>query len=193
MRSSARAWTGLAALLGLGALIGWWLPRGLLDWQPMHATAQPWRWWTAAFVHWSALHLVANLGGALLVGALGHVARLPQALAWAWFAAWPLTHLALWVQPGLAHYGGLSGVLHAGVAVAAFGLLARGRGIGRAVGVALAAGLLVKIGLEAPWAGPLRQVTGWDIAIAPLAHLSGAAAGALCAALALRPGRWRRR
>ena len=29
--------------------------------------------------------------------------------AWAWFVAWPLTHLGLLLQPSLLHYGGLSG------------------------------------------------------------------------------------
>ena len=36
--------------------------------------------------------------------------------------AWPLTHLSLLARPEVMHYGGLSGVLHAGVAVAALGL-----------------------------------------------------------------------
>lgn len=196
MRSSARparAWVGLAALLGLGALLAWRLPSGWLDWQPGRAGTQPWRWWTAAFVHWSAAHLLANLGGALLVGALGWVASLPQRLAWAWFVAWPLTHLALGLQPGLRHYGGLSGVLHAGVAVAAVWLALRGRGLHRWVGAALAAGLVAKVVLEAPWSGPLRQMAGWDIPLAPLAHATGALAGALCALAAERLGRGGRR
>lgn len=191
MRSSV-SWLTLAAVLGVGALVGWWLPAPWLDWQPARAFSQPWRWWTAAFVHWSALHLVANLGALAVIAALGMVARLPSRIAWAWLAAWPLTHGALLLQPTLAHYGGLSGVLHAGVAVAAVGLVLRGQGTARAIGAAIAAGLLAKVLLEAPWAGPLIQPHGWDIAVAPLAHATGALAGWVCAWVALQFGGRRR-
>jgi len=132
-------------------------------------------------VHLSPLHLVANLLGTALVAALGLAAGCGRRAALAWALAWPLTHATLLLQPALSTYGGLSGVLHAGVAVAAWQLLRGGRGAHRAVGAALAIGLLLKLGLEAPWQGPLRQVPGWDIAIAPLAHAGGAAAGWLCA------------
>ena len=96
------------------------------------------------------------------------------------------------MQPTLAHYGGLSGVLHAGVAVAAVGLILRSHGMPRAIGAAIAAGLLAKILLEAPWAGPLTRPRGWDIAVAPLAHAAGALAGWVCAWLALQCGGRRR-
>lgn len=153
----------------------------VLRWQPELAFSQPWRAITAAWVHLSALHLGANLLGTALVAALGVVAGCGRRAALAWALAWPITHLALLAQPALTHYGGLSGVLHAGVAVAVWRLLRAERGVRRAIGAALAVGLLLKLGLEAPWQGPLRQVSGWDIAIAPLAHATGAAAGALCA------------
>jgi hypothetical protein len=45
--------------------------------------------------------------------------------------------------------------------------------------------------LERPWAGPLAQPAGWDIALAPLAHATGAAAGALCGLGTALAGRWR--
>jgi rhomboid family GlyGly-CTERM serine protease len=176
----ARAWLALATLLALGSAIGWVLPAMALDWQPAHAFDQPWRWWSAAFVHWSALHLGANLAGLVLVAALGHAAGAPAPVALAWALAWPLTHGALLAEPALAHYGGLSGVLHAGVAAAATWLLWSARGRRRAVGAALAAGVLAKVGLEAPWAGPLAVGGGWDIAVAPLAHAAGALAGTSC-------------
>ncbi len=183
--ASQRWWPALAWLLAAASLLAWWLPAALIDWQPALALSQPWRAWSAAFVHWSGLHLGANLAGAAVVGALGVAARLPPQMALAWFAAWPLTHAGLLLRPELAHYGGMSGVLHAGVAVAALWLLARSCGRRRLIGAAIAGGLLVKIAAEAPWGPALRQGGGWDIAIAPLAHASGAAAGALCAALLL--------
>ena len=45
-----------------------------------------------------------------------------SAAALAWALAWPLTHLALLAEPALLRYGGLSGVLRAGAAVAAVAL-----------------------------------------------------------------------
>jgi rhomboid family GlyGly-CTERM serine protease len=175
----------LTAVLGSASLIVWWLPAALLDWQAALAPRQPWRAWTGAFVHWSEMHLGANLAGTAVVAALGWVARLPTRAALAWALAWPLTQAALLVQPGLAHFGGLSGVLHAGVAVAALWLAVKGRGRQRAIGAALLLGLMAKVLLEEPWGPPLRHGGGWDIATAPLAHATGALAGLSCGMLAL--------
>jgi rhomboid family GlyGly-CTERM serine protease len=160
-------------------MAAWWLPATLLDWQPGLAASEPWRWWTAAFVHWSPRHLVANLLGAGLVAALGWVARVPRSAALAWSIAWPLSHGALLVQPALAHYGGLSGVLHAGVAVATLHLLRNEHGRRRLIGGTVFAGMVLKLLLEAPWGAPLRYTAEWDIAVAPLAHATGAIAGVL--------------
>jgi rhomboid family GlyGly-CTERM serine protease len=182
------AWFTGSLLLAAGALLAWWLPGAWLDWQPALAISQPWRWWTAAFVHWSAGHLAANLGAAIVVGAFGLAARVPWSFTLAWLAAWPLTHGLLWLQPRLLHYGGLSGVLHAGVAVALVFLLARGERRQRGIAALVTAGLLVKLWLEAPWGEPLRHSAGWDIALAPIGHATGALAGALCALAALAAG-----
>lgn len=172
-----RAWGALAAVLGAGAVAGWWGPALALDWQPALAAGEPWRWWTAAFVHWSEQHFFGNLAGAAIVGALGVVPRLHWRAALAWALAWPLTHLALLLQPSLAHYGGLSGVMHAGVAAASVELCRTPRT--RWVGVCLLIGLGTKLVLDEPWGAPLQHPEGWDIAIAPLAHSSGAIGGAL--------------
>jgi rhomboid family GlyGly-CTERM serine protease len=185
LSASAHLWLALCAALGLGALLGWLAPALLLDWQPELAAGEPWRWWTAAFVHWSPGHLGSNLVGLLLVAALGHVAALPRRAAAAWLLAWPITHLGLLMQPALAHYGGLSGVLHAGAAVAGCWLLATARGRPRLLGAVLLTGLAIKILLEEPWGPPLVQRAGWEIALAPAAHATGALAGVACAALLL--------
>lgn len=142
-------------------------------------------------MHWSLGHLGANLAGTALVAALGARARADRADAWAWFAAWPLTQLGLLLQPGLLHYGGLSGVLHAGVVIAAIGLLQRESGVRRTVGALILGGVALKVGLEQPWQGGLRQAPGWQIAIAPAAHFSGALAGLVCG-VAAATWRWRR-
>lgn len=177
----ASAWLLLSLLAGLGALVAWAADPALLRWQPELAWQQPWRFISAAWVHLSMLHLLANLLGTALVAALGWAAGCDRRAALAWALAWPLTHAGLLLQPGLSHYGGLSGLLHAGVAVAILQLLRGTRGQRRTIGALLAAGLLLKLLLEAPWLGALRQPAGWDIAIAPLAHSSGAIAGWLCA------------
>lgn len=184
MRSSADGWLAIAALAAAGSLAAWFLPAAALDWQPARAAAEPWRALTAAFVHWSPLHLGANLAGTAVVAAFGRAAALPPRAALAWAAAWPATQLALLAQPALAHYGGLSGVLHAGVAVAAVHLLAR-PGRARWIGAAVLAGMALKLLLERPWAGPLAHPPGWDIAVAPLAHAAGAVAGATAGALSV--------
>ncbi|RZU00641.1 rhombosortase [Rivibacter subsaxonicus] len=156
-----------------------------LEWRPTRTWIQPWRIWSAAWVHYSQLHLLANMAGAVLVIALGIAARMPTRAALAWFMAWPLTHLALLLRPELAGYGGLSGVLHAGVAVVAVELILRS-GRERRLGLAIAAVLLLKIVLEEPWGPALRWPAGWDIAVAPFSHAAGVVAGALCALLAAR-------
>ena len=169
-------------VLVLGSVVAWWLPAAALDWQPELAWQQPWRWFSAAWVHWSPTHLGVNLLAAAVVGAFGWAARVPTAQAGAWLMAWPLTHLGLLIEPDLAHYGGLSGVLHAGVALVCLSLLASGPGARRWVGAAVAAGLLLKLLSERPWGPALQHWPGWDIALAPVAHTTGAVAGLLGAA-----------
>ncbi|WP_271008080.1 rhomboid family intramembrane serine protease [Paucibacter sp. B51] len=186
--AQARAWLGLCALLAAGGLLAGALPSAALDWQPSLAASEPWRAWSAAWVHWSLLHLLANLAGCAVLGALGLSARLGTPWALAWFATWPLTQWGLLLLPTSAgplhHFGGLSGVLHAGVAVATVALLQR-PGRDRHIGLAIAAGLIAKLWLEQAWTGPaLREVAGWDIAVVPFSHFSGAVAGGLCGLVA---------
>jgi rhomboid family GlyGly-CTERM serine protease len=180
-RPGQLGWWSVAAALVLGALAALWVDAHRLDWQPGLAWTQPWRWWSGAWVHWSFGHLGANLAGTALIAALGARAHADRADAWAWLVAWPLTQLGLLVQPTLLHYGGLSGVLHAGVVIAAVGLLQREQGLRRMVGALILCGVALKVGLEQPWQGGLRHSPGWDIAVAPAAHLSGAVAGIVCA------------
>ncbi|MFI4929137.1 MAG: rhombosortase [Burkholderiales bacterium] len=179
------AWWWLAAVLAGGSLLAAGTDPRQLDWQPTLALTQPWRCWSAAWVHWSDGHRWANLAGTLLVAALGWRANCDRLDSLAWFVAWPLTHLGLLLQPALAHYGGLSGVLHGGVVVAAVSLMQREHGARRALGVAILSGVALKVVLEQPWQGALQRVQGWDIPIAPGAHLSGALMGAGCALAAV--------
>lgn len=180
----------MAAALCAGSLIAYALERqGAVaganpsvgfDWQPALLGTQPWRAWAAAFVHYSDRHLLANLAGALGVAALGLAARVPVRSV----LAWALVQVGLLLQPGLQHYGGLSGVLHAGVAVVATHLLWSPSRTQRRIGMAVLAGLLLKLLGEAPWAGVISHPSGWDIAVAPGAHVSGVLVGCVLAALA---------
>jgi rhomboid family GlyGly-CTERM serine protease len=179
----AIAWCALAGALAVMAILLARVPREAIDWQPSLALAQPWRAWSAAFAHWSGAHLAANLAGCAVVAGFGVAAGVARRAALAWLLAWPLGHALLALQPALTHYSGLSGVLHAGVAVAALHLVWHAQGRRRAIGVAVASGLTIKLLLEAPWGPPARNWAGWDIPVAPLAHATGALAGLACATL----------
>lgn len=171
----------MALVLGVGAVVGLGVDGALWSWAPALAGSEAWRWWTAAWVHWSRWHLLANLAGLAVVALLGWRAGTGRADAWAWALAWPLSHGALLLQPALQRYGGLSGVLHAGVVIVALRLAFGTPGPRRTIGAALLAGVALKLLLEEPWRSALRQSADWDIAIAPAAHVAGAVAGALCA------------
>lgn len=224
-----RAWMLVAALLAAGALGVAALgdaARTTLDWQPATLVAQPWRAWTAAWVHLGTTHLVANLGAVGLLALLGRRAGLGPRDATAWALAWPLTHAlmsaAATAWPAgfgawLPHVAGMSGVLHAGVAIAALSLAGRrdepasvaasadadapvhpeaaappyveGPDPRRArlVGRMLLVGLAAKVIAESPWDLAPRLDAVLGIAVAPEVHLAGALAGAIAWAL-LRAG-----
>lgn len=187
------AWLAVALLLAAGVVVvalaqGLGTGTGarssvarLLDWQPALAWREPWRWWSAAWVHGSVVHGAQNLGGALLLAWLGVAARVPAKLALAWLLAWPLTQGGWLLGPELAHFFGLSGVLHAGVAILGLHLLCRRRE--RLCGLLMLAGLGVKLMHEQPLGPVLRAAPELGIAVAPWSHLSGSIAGLLAAAL----------
>ncbi len=178
-------WCGISMLLACGALLAHNRASHAIDWQPLLAWSQPWRWWSAAWVHLSDMHLHANLAGTALVAMLGVASDVPSRAAMAWLVAWPLTHLGLLTIPALAHYGGLSGVLHAGVAVVALQLLIEGPRRRRWLGAALLGGLALKLIAEAPWEDVVQPARGLDIATVPLAHVSGAVSGLIACLLLL--------
>lgn len=163
-----------------------------LDWRVPQWQTQPWRLWTAALVHWSDAHLGVNLLGCVALLAWGNAAALGRRQTLAWLLAWPLTHLLLGTDPSLTRYGGLSGLLHAGVAVGAWALVWHSLGRRRLVGALVLAGLVLKQVTEVPmlahWFGlePLalaRALPGApQFQVASYAHWCGVLAGVLCAA-----------
>ena len=182
---ATHAWAGVALLLCAAALVGWPIDRETLDWQPALAFTQPWRAITAVAVHYNGIHLAGALAGTVLTGALGVAARVPARIVWAWLVAWPLTQFGLLIKPELLHYGGVSGVVHAGVAAVIVFLLVQKQRAQRLIGAAMLIGILIKVLGETPWGPALRHPEGWGIAVAPIAHATGAAAGACCALIAL--------
>lgn len=219
-RPGLRLWWALCLALALptlllNAALRTWLAQGAVpldmavtDWPPLAQalvmrpdagwSQPPWVWWSSAWLHGSTPHLLRNLAGLALVGALGMLVRPSRQAALAGWLAWPLTQLGMLMQPSLGSYVGLSGVLHAGVTVLALHAVTRPlrqppspsavhpvspsapstTGI-RLVAVALLVGLGVKVLMENPWGQTLVASTSSAINVAPWAHLSGCAAGAL--------------
>jgi membrane associated rhomboid family serine protease len=251
------AWVMLTALLCVGAIVvtaisaegGGALATArlanALDWQAALGLHEPWRLWTCAWVHWSATHLLVNAAGAVVVAFVGWRARLPPAAALAWFLAWPITQGVMAslgadrLGAAMPHYGGLSGVLHAGVVVLGLSLAwpvmharlrppaapsrmdtgfmaTRASAIEpsritegpwamtemgpatalpvstldqppaivverplreRWIGVAIVAGTLAKVVLEAPWDLAPRPSQALGMSVAPVAHACGMVAG----------------
>lgn len=189
VRAPGGAWVALAGGLALLGALGSLLPASTLAWSRATA-ALPWRWLTPVGAHYGGLHLLANLAGLLLLAWLGRAARLDGRAALAWCLAWPATHAALWLAPALTSYAGLSGVVHAGTAVAAVFLLAS-HGRLRWLGLALALGLALKLGSEQPWQAPVQRNPAWAFPVAVIAHATGTAAGLAAALLVLAAARRR--
>lgn len=185
------AWAGLSGMFIFAAVLVHSLPATALpalSWQAGLWRIEPWRQWSAAWVHWSAWHLGANVLGALVLMAAAQVSEVRPRHAAAWLVAWPLTHLLLACDPALAQYGGMSGVLHAGVAIVIIALLDQSAIFPRVTGLVLLAALLIKLAREAPL---LAHALGWHVPPLPLpgtssfvvagnAHLAGTLAGLAC-------------
>jgi rhomboid family GlyGly-CTERM serine protease len=179
------SWLLLCASFAALSLLTWPFPRDALDWQPALATQEPWRILTAAFVHWTPLHLAANLAGCVVLALLGQRAQLGKREPIAALIALPLTQLSLLLRPDLHRYAGLSGELHALAAIAALTLISR-PGRDRLIGAAIALGLIAKLALEHPLGPALSTAPGFDFPVAPFAHLAGALAGLIAWGLTMR-------
>ncbi len=179
------AFSLLCALLAAGALWRWWA--GAADaphaspwlWQAAHWRDAPWTLWSAALVHGSGAHLLANALALAALAVLGAALSATRGDALALLLAWPLSTIALLGWPAVQAYYGLSGVVHAAAAVLALrGMAQAGT---RSIGVLMAGGLLAKLLLERGWATPIGFDGRWGFNVAYAAHLTGAAAGALVA------------
>ena len=180
------AWTSVALALGLpalpGLLPGHWPP----DTWALHPSAglhqKPLSLWTCAWLHANTRHLMANLGGLALILSMGWILKLPPRAALAWLLAWPITHLALLLDPRLDTYYGLSGVLHAGLSIIATSLITQANPDRAAKGTALYGwalllGMLAKCWLENPDWQALLPRPGLDMHAAPMSHWAGTLVG----------------
>jgi rhomboid family GlyGly-CTERM serine protease len=174
----AASWLALCTAYAAISLLAWPSPREPLDWQPALIAQEPWRILTAAFIHWTPLHLAANLAGCAVLALLGWRAQLNHRQTLAALIALPITQLALLLRPDLHHYAGLSGALHAMVAITALSLATR-RSRDRWIGISIGVGLAVKLALEHPFGPALQHPATFDFPVAPFAHLAGALAGAI--------------
>ena len=180
-------WPTVCALLIAACVAAWlagdagWLQPQHWLWHADHWPARPWTLWTAPLVHFLPTHGLAN------VLALGALAILGAALparprdTLALLLAWPLATLALLHWPSIGGYYGLSGLVHIAAAVLALrALLTRPT---RQLGLLLAAGLALKLGLEHGWDLPIGFDSRWGFNVVYAAHLTGALAGAALALL----------
>ena len=143
MRGS-RSWLALCILHGVASLVLWASPAALaqaLVWRSADWAQRPWTPWTSAWVHLNAPHLVGNLLALGVLAAIGWRLRPSRAATLAWALSWPLLQLSLLLWPLIGYAVGLSGVLHAGVAVLAACLLLDGQKALRPWVLLLASGL----------------------------------------------------
>lgn len=186
MRGS-RAWLLLCALHGVASMLLWWAHAPAvqaLTWYAELWPAQPWTFWTSAWVHLNTPHLIGNQLALGALTAAGWVLRPPLSATLAWALSWPLLQASLLWWPQVTHAVGLSGLLHAGVAVLGLHLLlSPAAPKARPWGAVLLAGLVIKLLIERSWQQPLLNDPHSDMAVVQAAHLSGAAWGAVLGTL----------
>ncbi len=191
-----------ALLLGLPALLPLLRP-GAARWLEYDrgriAAGEAWRVVTCHWTHWTADHLLWDLGVFVLLAALCW--RLGRARAAAALAAAALLiPLALWtLAPDLGRYRGLSGLDSALFVFLAVTLIRRERSAGRPATAALLAAFLLgfaaKVAFEAATGGALFVDASDAFVPVPLAHLVGGVCGgaaAVCRSRARISGTWLR-
>ncbi|MBI2769300.1 MAG: rhomboid family intramembrane serine protease [Burkholderiales bacterium] len=182
-RVPSRAWAGVCALIGLGALLAGVAGRSAqaLEWDAVGWVLRPWTLWTSAWVHASAGSLAGNLLALAALAVLGTWLGAGRHAAVALLVAWPATTLALLLWPEVARYGGLGGVVHA-AAMVLWARLAL-RGSHKPLSFALFCGVGIKLLAEGAWLQPVAFDPGWGGNVVYAAHLAGAVAGAACGLL----------
>jgi hypothetical protein len=181
-----RAWFAVCALIAGGSLVAAAFSGGqqlqLMAWDPVHWMARPWTLWTAAWVSLPDGSLGANLLAFAILSVLGAALGAGRAAAIALLAAWPAGTLALLLWPQAIHYAGLGEPVHAAAMVLAACLA--GRSSLKPLAPLAVAAMALKLIAERAWAQPVAFDPSWGSNVVYAAHLTGAAAGALCGWLA---------
>lgn len=166
-------------MLGLTSIAAWYsggAPN--LAWQAALWPQQPWTLWSAALVHLSGAHLLANLVALVVLAVLGACLHAGRAATLAVLLAWPLGTLALVWWPQITEYSGMSGLLNAMAAVLWAHTALRGES--KPVSFVIFAALALKLASEHAWSQPIAFDPNWGFNVVYAAHLAGAAAGAIC-------------
>lgn len=188
-------WVAICALLGLGAAVLAWALGPVADprlhplaWSALSWLSRPWTLWTSAWVNTSPGQYAGNLLALLALAVAGAWLKAGRAAALALLAAWPLGIAALALWPGVSHYSGLGGPIHAAAMVLWAHLALHQEH--KPLSFVLFAGMVLKLGVERAWVYPVSFDPGWGFNVVFAAHLTGAVAGAVCGLLAvLLPGR----
>lgn len=171
-----------AWLLALPALLfqlpaaGGWAGPLQLDFAAV-SRGEPWRWVTCHWTHWSADHLVWDLGAFLLLSALCEWQGSRRALLAAVASAALLIPAVLWISmPAMGSYRGLSGIDSALFVLAAVLVFREESGRQRLLAALAIAGFLAKTVYESATGAALFAESG-SFVPAPLAHLAGGVCG----------------
>lgn len=187
----AKLWLGLCLLHAVASMLVWWAGppvAQLLTWRADQGWQHPWTLWTTAWVHIHTPHLIGNQMAVGALAAMAWLVRPDVRAALAWLLAWPLLTLALPLWPHIGYMVGLSGLVHAAVAVVAvhswWGQNTPAPAP-RRWGALLAAGLCAKLALEQGWHWPVVWHSGADMSVVQAAHLTGGVAGAVLGGLSV--------
>ena len=153
---------------------------GELEYRRALFLREPWRLFTAHFVHLSLIHAMLNAVALLLLARLFENRLRRPELCLLLLVAPILISVVFWIaMPGLAWYRGLSGVLHAIYFAGCTVWVGTSSGRSRWLPVTALVGGSLKVLLEQPWddSFPFREWLG--AAVVPQAHLIGAVVGTL--------------
>jgi rhomboid family GlyGly-CTERM serine protease len=176
MRSSANIGLTLVALAVMAAEL--FLPGGALEYRSELLATEPWRLFTAHFVHLTFLHAALNAVALLLIGRLFADRLRPGELFGLLGVAPVLISTLFWLlMPRLEWYRGLSGVLHALFFAGCVVWIATTVGRARWLPVAALVGGAIKVLVEQPWDSSFPVHPALRIAVVPQAHLLGAIVG----------------
>lgn len=186
-----RGWLALCLLHAVASTLVWWAGgawAGALTWRADTWLSRPWTLWTTAWVHIHTGHLIGNLLALAALAAAGWLLRPRMEASLAWLLAWPALPLTLLCWPQVGYCVGLSGLVHAALAVLAVQLVCGEVPAhqARRWGWMLLGGLLIKLLAERAWLWPVVWSDAANMSIVQAAHLSGAVLGGVLSCLGWR-------